>query len=199
MLELKKVAVTGNLFSGKSTVCKFLKDIGAFVLSADQIVDDLLKNPQVIQSLADIFGKSCIDPHGLVDKVKLAQKVFDHPGRLLQLEGLLHPLVLEEIQKKYREESRSSTSPLFVVEVPLLFEVRWDYFFDHCVLVIADPKVRMNRYKNEGKSTEDFLHRQARQISSQEAIDFADTVIENSTSLSDLKEKVTTLFRTLTN
>lgn len=199
MLELKKVAVTGNLFSGKSTVCKFLKDSGAFVLSADQIVDDLLKNLQVIQSLTDIFGKSCIDPQGAVDKVKLAQQVFDHPVLLQQLEALLHPLVLEEIQKKYLELSRSSTFPLFVVEVPLLFEVGWQYFFDHCVLVIADPKVRINRYKKEGRSTKDFLHRQARQISSQEAIDFADTVIENNTSFLDLKKKATTLFRTLTN
>ena len=198
MLELKKVAITGNLNSGKTTVLKLLEEYGAFVLSADQIVHDLLKKPQIIQSIKDLFGKSCIDSHGAIDKARLSEIVFRDAESLKKLEKLLHPRVLEVILDAYDLKKRSSHQEnIFAVEVPLLFEAKWQGFFDHIVLVKADTETRKRRYIASGKTLEDFLERSHRQIDAKEAQSSSDTLLENNGSILDLKQQVHTLIKKL--
>jgi dephospho-CoA kinase len=198
MLELKKVAITGNLNSGKTTVLKLLEEYGAFVLSADQIVQDLLKKPQIIQSIKDLFGKSCIDSNGLIDKARLSEIVFRDEKSLSMLEDLLHPEVLKVIQDEYKAKMKSfGQEKIFAVEVPLLFEAGWQNWFDQIILVIADKEVRQKRYVEQGKTIEQFLERSKRQIDPLVAKKSSQELIENNGSMLDLKMQVQTLIKKL--
>lgn len=198
MLELKKVAITGNLNSGKTTVLKLLEEYGAFVLSADQIVQDLLKKPQIIQSIKDLFGKSCIDSNGLIDKARLSEIVFRDEKSLSMLEDLLHPEILKVIQDEYKAKMKSfGQEKIFAVEVPLLFEAGWQNWFDQIILVIADKEVRQKRYVEQGKTIEQFLERSKRQIDPLVAKKSSQELIENNGSMLDLKMQVQTLIKKL--
>src|SRR5262245_55950333 len=103
MLILKKVAVTGGLSCGKSSVCRIFKELGAYVVSADDIVHQLL-TPQTKpgQQVIELMGSDIVvDQH--IDRSKIAKKVFGNLKLLKSLEQILHPAVRHEIDKKYQQ------------------------------------------------------------------------------------------------
>ena len=102
MLRLKKIAVTGNVASGKSTVCLFLKECGAYVVNADSIVHKLLSPETTLgKSIINLLGYDVIID-GQFDRRAIAEKVFKDYSLLKDLEKILHPEVQKEINKEYQ-------------------------------------------------------------------------------------------------
>lgn len=197
-IKIRKIAVTGGLSCGKSSVCRIFKELGAYVVSADEVVHQLLSpttnlGRQVISLLgADII----VDKQ--IDRSKIAKKVFKEPTLLQSLENLLHPAVRDEIEKQYRQIAQQPSPPLFVVEIPLLFETGADRFYDATIAVIADPEDSQQRFeKSTGYDKEEYKRRMARQLSQEEKASRATYVIENKGSLADLHEAVTKLLCTI--
>src|SRR3990167_10662892 len=103
MLNLKKVAVTGGVSSGKTTVCRILEDHGAFQVSSDEIIHQLLSlNTICIKQVTDLIGSE-IFKDGKIDRKKVAELVFSSEEKLKALEKILHPLLFEEIEKLYQQ------------------------------------------------------------------------------------------------
>ena len=119
-----KIAITGTIGSGKSTVASYLRNKGYFVFDCDEVNRELLNSDILI----DYFPE-CYDD-GLLDKKKLANIVFNDEKKRLLLESIMHPLILERMKKE------SGKHDPFFAEVPLLFEVNWDKFFDEILLVV---------------------------------------------------------------
>ena len=121
MLKLKKIAVTGGISSGKSTFCQYLKELGAETINADTVVHRLL-SPNTILGLQviDLLGPDIVKDDR-IDRSIVASKVFSDYKLLDQLEGLLHPAVFRETERLYQEAVQQAF-PLFVAEIPLLFE-----------------------------------------------------------------------------
>ena len=189
MLTLDKVAVTGGLASGKSTVCLLFKEAGATVVDSDEIVHRLLSsNPQCIKAAVELLGKD-IYTDGTIDRKKIAEQVFKDQKKLHQLEQILHPAVFEEIERIYAQ-----TRPgLFVAEVPLLFETGYDKSFHTTIAVVCDEAIAITRY---GNATE-FHQRMARQLSGEEKAKRADHVILNHGPVEELKVQVKELLTKL--
>lgn len=118
MLTLRKVAITGGLSCGKSSVCRFFKELGAHVVSADEIVHQLLSPTQRLgqQVIALIGGDIVVN--GKIDRSIIAKKVFDNKRLLHSLEELIHPVVLNEIEKQYQQVSNQGKAPLFYSRNP---------------------------------------------------------------------------------
>lgn len=198
MLKLRKVAVTGNLHSGKSTVCQLLKKHGAFVLSADLIVHNLIQEPPVTKSIISIFGKDCLNSDGQLDRKKLSELAFRDESLLKKLELLLHPLVLEKILREFADKSSSSSKDsLFVVEVPLLFEAGWQDYFDLIILVKTTENLRRNRFLETRKDIENFYLRSSRQIDPKIAEKLSDEIIMNDQDFSHLESQVLAILKKL--
>src|SRR5580700_5876146 len=99
MLKTKKIAVTGGLAAGKTTVCQIFKELGAYVVSADEIVHQLLSPGTTVgQQVIKLLGSDIISGQEL-DRKKIAAKVFFQRDLLHLLEEIIHPAVFDEIER----------------------------------------------------------------------------------------------------
>lgn len=198
MLELRKVAITGGLSCGKSSVCRYFKELGAYVVSADEIVHQLLiPTSNLGRQVIILLGKDIV-VNGTIDRSVVAEKVFNRKELLLSLEKLTHPIVLEEIEKQYQQVKNQGKFPLFIAEVPLLFEAGLEKYFDTTIVVWASPEICKQRFiAATGYGENEFYKRMANQMPVDEKAKRADFVINNSGNIKQMHEEVFDLFKTL--
>ncbi|MBS0624765.1 MAG: dephospho-CoA kinase [Verrucomicrobia bacterium] len=190
MLELKKIAITGGVASGKSTVCRFFQELGAYVVSADAIAHDLLSlETNLGQKVLQQFGSDILQ-EGKISRRILAEKVFKNPAQLEALEKLLHPAVLQKIDELYRQAAHSRKWTSFVVEIPLLYEIHAEDSYDVIVAVLADEKVAKERFKQSGFQPEEYERRMSRQIKPSQKAKRATYTLINNGSLDQLRQEV---------
>ncbi len=199
MLKLKKLAITGGLSSGKTTVCRLFKDLGAFVVSADEIVHNLLVPDSVIgQKVIQLFGPNIVENNSL-NRKKIAQQAFLDLKLLKALEALIHPVVYAEIEKEYQRARQADKYPLFIAEIPLLYELFKQDEFDIVITVTADLSICQERFiKQTHQTIREFEQRMAQQINPENKAKKSDYVIKNNGSLAYLRDQVTKLYSLLT-
>ncbi len=192
------VGLTGCFGCGKSTVLKLFEELGATVFSADSIVHDLLKRADVRDSIVEMFGPDIL-VKGEIDRKKLSEKLFPDEAKRRKLEKLLHPLVFETIEQKYKKSanSTSNTEIIMVVEIPLLFETGFDKGVDAVVVVRTDADVVRERLRRKGFSDEEIRIRTAAQFPVDEKVSRADYVIDNSGSPEDTERQVRAVWEDL--
>ena len=179
------IAVTGPFASGKSTFVGMLGDLGAHTASADEIVHDLLRlNEVAIEEISERFGEGVLGEEG-IDRKALGRIVFADPGKLTELEGILHPLVHDETDRLMS----FCCCDVFAVEIPLLFEAGRGDDFDHTVAVTV-PRERQRAWASErGVDGETLRAIEARQLPQEEKAHLADVVVENDAGLDRLREQ----------
>ena len=185
------VAITGSIGSGKSMVSKYLSKKGFKTISSDAINDDLLTHQQTILDLAYILGCSPED----IDKRYLSKLIFSDREIKNEVEKYLHLQIYQEIEKWIKE---NESEKLLFVEVPLLFEVNWDKYFDCNITVNADLDLIYKRlFENRNMSKEDVEKRLKTQLSAKEKIKLADYVLDNSSTFEKLFESIDALIKKL--
>ena len=137
MKDRVSVAVTGGIGSGKSTTIKILKELNYPVFSCDEISKELSQEKEYLDKLNKIFP-SVFDAEGRLDKIKLAQLVFNDENLLKKLNDFSHPIIMEKLQKRVR-----SVNGLVFSEVPLLFEGKFENDFDFVIIVLRDLSKRI--------------------------------------------------------
>ena len=91
-----RVGLTGGIASGKSTVARIFRELGAHVLDADRIAREVVPpGSQALSRIARAFGKEMLRPDGTLDRAALGTLVFADAGKRRVLEGILHPLILD--------------------------------------------------------------------------------------------------------
>lgn len=191
MLKLRKIAVTGGVSSGKSTVCGILKELGAFVISADEIAHQLLSPHTLIgKKVIEVLGSGIVS-QDRIDRKKVADLVFSHPEKLEELEKIIHPAVYQEMERWYTKIQNKKNISLFVAEIPLYYESKPPIPFDLVITVAAEPSLCLQRLQQKNPSAlEDFALRMKRQIPLQKKREQADFVIDNNGSLEELNQAV---------
>jgi len=186
--EPPRLAVTGGIGAGKSTALAFLAELGAAVLSSDQVVHEVYGAPGVVTALRGRFGDDVV-LGGQVNRVALSNAVFEDRDALMWLERLTHPLVRRRIEDWAAAHERSASPPaLLAVEVPLLFESgRLRDLFDCVLLVTAPAEVRRRRLAAKMTPTE-FDRRAVRQMSEDEKAERSQFVYSNTGSRRTMKD-----------
>lgn len=193
MLKLKKIAITGGVASGKSSVCQFFQELGAYVVNADALVHELLSlKTDVGQQILKIFGPQILH-NGTIDRRILAAQVFNDQSLLEKLERLLHPAVLQKIDALYEQAKEKQTSTLFVVEIPLVYEIQAEDRYDAVVAVVADEAKAKERFQKAGFKAEDYEKRMNRQLPIKDKASRADYILINNGSLDALRQEVVKL------
>ena len=163
-----KVAITGGIGSGKSTLSDFFEDKGFYVIKADPLAKELLvKNPTVKKQIKNHFGKDIYNKDGSLNRALLAERSF-----------------------KNKADDKN------FVEAALIFEAKMETLFDYIVLVTADEQIRIKRTQKRDKSAiEDIKSRMQNQIPDEKKKSKSDFVFENNGTKKALIQKAKMLLK----
>lgn len=194
------IGVTGGIGSGKSTVAGFLGERGGTVIDADAISRSLTApGGAAIPAIRSAFGADAIDPLGALDRATMRQRVFADPAARARLEGLIHPLIWQEIDR-LRHAARSASAAFVVFDVPLLVEMRrWRPMLDAVVVVDCSPDTQQARVlARNGMDAAQTQRIMDAQASRTQRLACADRVLLNEgISLAGLREGTGELLQTL--
>ena len=189
-----KIAITGGIGCGKSTVLKFLEANGAACLSADAVVRHLLsEDHSVIDSVIKQFGTELNNESGSIDRRVLAKIVFQSKSDLEWLESLLHPLVLKSCEAFFIAHN----AQLACVEIPLLFEKRLEKEYDLVVSIISSDANANIRLRLKGYSDMDIAFRRQQQLPNSVKAERSNFVLSNDGSLNFLEQQIILLLSTI--
>ena len=189
------VGLTGNYGMGKSAVLSMFRELGAVTIDADWVVQQLLREKQVLKKIKTLLGAGVFDKQGNLDKSKIAQRIFRNKSLRLKLEDLLHPLVFERIDDFFRKTKNGSK--VFIIEAPLIFEREYEGRFDKMIAVFTKEITAINRLSMLGISPKDVIERLKCQCPIKEKIKKSDFVIDNSMNPEKTKKQVTAVYKEL--
>lgn len=181
------IAISGNIASGKSSVLAYLKKKGYPVVDCDQINADLQQVGQAgYQQIVACFGQDYLHENQQLDRKKLASLIFSDLKAKKQLEEMMHPLILNQLNKIKQERTHTT-----FVEVPLLFELGWQKYFDESWLIVSDSETLIERCILNRKMDENQIKERLKaQMSAEAKIALADVMIENNTDLAGLHRQI---------
>ncbi|MFT5482414.1 MAG: dephospho-CoA kinase [Halieaceae bacterium] len=178
------IGVTGGIGSGKTAVSDRFQSLGITVVDAD-VVARIVVEPgrAALTAIGEHFGESVILDNGQLDRAELRSRVFANETEREWLNGLLHPLIGEELTRQLN----SSISPYTILVSPLLIETAQQDLCDRILLVDAPEQTQIERASARDSSDPVQIRQiMAAQTDRASRLDRADDVIENSGSLSDL-------------
>lgn len=182
------IGLTGNIATGKTTVMSMLRHLGARVIDADALAHEVMASGTPIwQRVINIFGRGILDEKGEIVRAKLADVVFNDPKALRALEEIVHPAVVERVQRLIAE----AEEPVVVVEAIKLIESGLADRCDALWVVTCRRQQQMQRLMEQRYLREDQARaRIMAQPPQAEKIFRADVVIDNSGTLEQTWEQV---------
>ncbi len=178
-----KIAITGGIGSGKSTIGKIIKEYGGKVLSCDEIYAQLLQNGEFCKTVSGGLGGGYIKG-GTLDKEKLKAEVFCCDEKLKKLNSLTHPAIMKNLIKAAEREN------IAFCEVPLLFEEGLQSLFDAVIVVLRKKEDRISAVVKRDKSSAKDVEMRINNQFCYENYNFAKYyVIHNDGNLDDLRQK----------
>jgi len=137
-----KIGITGNIGSGKTTICKIFEHLGVAVYYSDAKAKQFYSRDAVKEAVKNLFGEAVFDAGENVDVKKLATHVFQNENELQKLNRLLHPLVVNDFQEwcKQHENQR-----FVLFEAAIIYQCGLENLFDKIIFVDAPADVLLQR------------------------------------------------------
>lgn len=190
------VALTGGIGSGKTTVGGIFSELGAVVIDSDQLARAVLERGSkgfdlVLAKFGDVILKN-----GELDRSLLAALVFNDSQKRSELESITHPL----IRQSFAEIISSLPSESIIInQIPLLFESKGAYKFDHIITISAPEELRTERLKSRGLGLSDIKKRMEAQASDVERESISNSIIRNDKDELHLRNQVESIWLELEN
>jgi len=178
---MKIIGLTGGIASGKSTVSRILKDLGAVIIDADETAHSVIEpNKPAWRDIVQNFGEEILNPDMTINRDKLGEIVFQNPEQLDRLNHITHPRIMESLKDNFQRIKTSSPDAIVVLEVPLLYETFMDRMCDEVWVVWVDRETQIKRLIGRNNySEEETIRRIDSQIPLDEKARRADLVIDN--------------------
>ena len=188
--------LTGGVASGKTTVARLFKVLGARILDADHIGHELLRAPQpAYHEIVQRFGFEILDRQGEIDRKRLGALVFVDPGKLQALNALLHPRILERIDRLAEGFRLQDPHVLVLVDAALIYEANLARWFSKIIVTWCRPEQQLERLiAKTGLSREEAQRRIAVQIPAEEKRRRADYVIDCSGDMESTQAQVAAVY-----
>lgn len=182
MKQSKKIAVTGGIGSGKSTVMKIIAGKGYPIFSCDEIYSQLTSDSDFLNILRHSFG-DILNSDGTLDRKKLSEIVFNNPAKLAELDKITHPAIYKKMFRMADE-----AGGICFCEVPLLFESGAESLFDGVIIVMRNEEQRIKSVTARDKLPEQDVKKRISNQFDYNSADFAMYyVIHNNGDLSELE------------
>jgi dephospho-CoA kinase len=210
-LALLKVGLTGGIAAGKSVVGEMFVALGARLVQADRIAHSLMRPGEAVYNeVVRHFGREILNPDGSVNREKLAEVAFGsatvpegkRTARIEELNRIVHPAVIRSQDEWMQQMGIQDRHAVAIVEAALLLEAGAAKSFDRMIVVTCRAEQRVERFAARLRidldtARKEVERRMAAQIPDEEKIKAADYVIDNSGSLDETREQVSTVWQQL--
>jgi len=186
-----RVALTGGIASGKSTVADLFAALGVPVIDTDVIAREVVEpgRPALTQVI-ETFGSEVLGSDGRLDRRRLRERIFADPDAKRRLEAILHPAIRVEMER----QSRAADGPYQVLVIPLLTEGKRRDHVDRVLLVDVPEELQIQRLvSRDGVSHEQAQASLNAQATRAERLAMADDIVRNTGRPDDLRDAVAAL------
>ena len=192
-----RIGLTGGIASGKSLVAAELAARGAVVIDADVLAREVVEpGTPGLAAIADRFGAEVLTDEGRLDRTALGRIVFTDPAARHDLEAIVHPAVR---RRAAALEAAADPDAIVVHVIPLLVETGQQDDFDLCVVVDVDPAVQRARLRIRDQLDDAAIDaRLAAQATREQRVAAADRVLDNSGSVTELRQQIDQIWADLT-
>jgi dephospho-CoA kinase len=186
-----RVGLTGGIATGKTTVASMLRERDVPVLDADPLGHALLEPGQAAyEEVVAAFGKHILDGYGNVNRAKLGALIFADAEKRARLNQILHPRILDVVQKWFAALDEPDGPAFAVVEAALLVEANYTSNLDKLIVCWCRPEQQMERLLQRGLSEHEAHQRIAAQMPLDQKRTRADVVIDCSGSFEETERQV---------
>lgn len=184
------IGLTGGIASGKSTVAKMFEEINIPVIDSDKIVRTLLdKGTEVYHKIVEHFTEIVLLPTGHINRKRLGEIIFNNERERKVLNYIVHPAVKKVILKRIAQYEMYDEK-IIVIDVPLLFESKFDKLVNYSVLVYVDYDTQLKRLIDRDKINNEYAQKKINvQMELNEKKKLADFVINNGNTVLDTKHQ----------
>lgn len=196
------VGLTGGIVSGKTTVAKYFKELGAKIIDVDIIAREIVRPQQKAWfKIVEYFGEDILKEDKEINRKKLAQIVFSNQEKLDLLNQITHPEIILLIKRQLNKIKDSSyRNVICIIEAPLLFEAHIEGMVDKIIVVYLNRENQINRLiLRDNLSKDEAIKRIKSQMPIEKKIKLADYVIDNNTSINKTKKQIIKLWTELNN
>ena len=196
---VRVIGITGGIGAGKSSASAILGELGAFVIDADKAAHEVyLPDTPAWREIVAAFGEEVLAADRTIDRRKLGPRVFADPAALQTLNRILHGKIFAYVQGQIAYIRRTEAARVAAVEAAVLLEAGWQALVDELWVVVAPVEMAIARLRGDRGVPEDQARaRIAAQMSNDERIAHADTVIHNAADLDALRDAVTAAWQRL--
>lgn len=188
------VGITGSIATGKSTVTKYLQDMGYRVIDSDAIVHDILREKAIITEIIRIFGETVLN-NGEIDRKVLGNMIFKDPEKRQILNSIIHPQVIRAIREKV-----SDSHEMIFVDIPLLFEAKLEYLVDKIIVVYTKEDIQLERLMKRDQIEREYAVLKVKsQMDIEEKKRKADFLVNNDCSVENTHRQIEDIVRRLQN
>lgn len=193
---MKIIGLTGSIATGKSTVSAYLQSLGEVVIDCDLIARDCVApHSEGLRQIVATFGSDILLSDGALDRHALGHVIFDNHEKRAQLDAILHPLILEEVDRQVSFWRKKGVDRLFI-DMPLLYEIGYEANVDEVWLVYVPQSVQLERLILRNNITkEEAEQRVYSQLSIEDKKRRANVIVDNSFSKENTYRQVDLLLK----
>jgi dephospho-CoA kinase len=193
MPGVPRIALTGGVASGKSTVATLFAALGARLIDTDQIARDIVTPPSpVLDQIVTRFGRELLTPEGSLDRARLRRIVFADAAARADLEAITHPAIRAEVARR----CMALGGPYQLIAVPLLVETATQRDYDRVLVVDAEPDLQLRRLlQRDGIDATTAKNMLSAQASREARRAIADDIVDNNGDIAALAAQVESLHR----
>jgi dephospho-CoA kinase len=199
LIFVLKVGLTGSIAVGKSFVCEIFRELGAFVLDADQTAREVvLPDTEGWQQIVASFGAEILQANGEIDRAKLGAIVFADEQRRQLLNSIVHPLVIKAQNEWLLQRERENPHTIAIIDAALMIESGGYKRFSKLIVVWCNIGIQLKRLMLRNNLSEaEALQRINAQMSQEEKKRYADFLIDTSEGFDDTRRQTLEIFERL--
>ena len=194
-----KVGLTGSIAVGKSYVVEIFRELGAFVLDADQTAREVVEpNTKGLKAIVENFGAEILQSNGELDRIKLGATIFADEAKRQLLNSIVHPLVIEKQNDWLREKEAENPNNISIIDAALMIESGGYRRFDKLIVVWCDSATQLQRLVSRNNLSErEALKRINAQMSQEKKKRYADFLIDTTHGFESAKRQTVEVFEQL--